>query len=212
VAMSFRRYHLEHHTYQGVYGRDPDLPFDWEVRLIRGNPLTKILWIFIYPIMYASRGLLQGKSMSNWEKYNWIWTVASNILIYQLTGVRGILYLCVGAWSGFSIHFGAAHFIQEHYTYVDGQETYSYYGSGNHLFMNIGYHNEHHDFARVPWSRLPEVRKIAPEYYDTLFYHTSWWKVLWSFITDPNLGAVSRVTRTEVDHWRARQMVREHRK
>ncbi|RKP07947.1 fatty acid desaturase-domain-containing protein [Thamnocephalis sphaerospora] len=211
VAMSFRRYHLEHHTYQGVTGRDPDLPLDWEVRLIRGNPISKLLWVFIYPVMYAVRGLGQGKAMSTWEKYNWVWTICANVLLYRLCGLRGILYLCASAWIGFSLHPGAAHFIQEHYTFVDGQETYSYYGNGNRLWLNIGLHNEHHDFMRVPWSRLPSVRKIASEYYDTLAYHTSWWMVLWRFIVDPTMGALSRVDRTQEKHDLGRRMVREHR-
>ncbi|CAG8799102.1 12159_t:CDS:2, partial [Racocetra fulgida] len=46
-----------------------------------------------------------------------------------------------------NLHPVAARYIQEHYTFDDGQETYSYYGRLNKIFMNIGYHNEHHDFT-----------------------------------------------------------------
>ncbi|KAJ2345365.1 sphingolipid delta-4 desaturase [Coemansia sp. RSA 2618] len=31
ISQSFRRYHLEHHQFQGVEGMDPDLPLDAEV-------------------------------------------------------------------------------------------------------------------------------------------------------------------------------------
>ena len=36
-----------------------------------------------------------------------------------------------------------------------GQETNDYYGWLNRIQLNIGYHNEHHDFPSVPWNRLP---------------------------------------------------------
>lgn len=74
-------------------------------------------------------------------------------------------------------------------------ETCSYYGPLNWLTFNVGYHVEHHDFPSIPGSRLPELSKIAPEFYLTLNYHTSWTKVLWQYITDPNVGPFSRVRR-----------------
>ncbi len=48
------------------------------------------------------------------------------------------------------------------------QPSSSYYGWMNWITFNFGLHTEHHDFASIPWSRLPQLRKIAPEYYDTL--------------------------------------------
>jgi sphingolipid delta-4 desaturase len=40
--------------------------------------------------------------------------------------------------------------------------------------------NEHHDFPRIPWSQLPKVRTIAPEFYDDLPYYTSYCSVLYN--------------------------------
>jgi fatty acid desaturase len=75
------------------------------------------------------------------------------------------------------------------------QETYSYYGPLNALVYNVGYHNEHHDFPKVPGSRLPQVRAIASEFYDTMPHYNSWWDVLISFITRDDVGCFSRIMR-----------------
>ena len=42
---------------------------------------------------------------------------------------------------------------------------------------------------------ISEVKKIAPEFYDTLPYHTSWSKVIYDFITDPAIGPYARIKR-----------------
>ncbi|KAF9315126.1 Sphingolipid delta(4)-desaturase DES1 [Podila horticola] len=205
IYASFRRYHLEHHTYQGVTGMDPDLPLEWEKKMIRGNAALKLLWLFIFPVMYVVRGASMKRSPSTWEIYNVVFTLTTDMLVVRFCGLRGLLYLFLSLWFGYGLHPGAAHFIQEHYTFDDGQETYSYYGILNKPFMNIGFHNEHHDFTKVAWSRLPAVRAMAPEYYDSLAYHTSWLKVHWKFITEPGYGPQSRLGRTMEDHKTARK-------
>jgi sphingolipid delta-4 desaturase len=150
IAMSFRRYHLEHHAYQGVLGRDPDLPLEFEYKLIGANPVGKFLFMLFFPVMYIARGAALCRTPSFWEIVNFATVAATDYLIYKNLGPKALLYLGLSMWFGYSIHLGAAHFIQEHYTVIDGQETYSYYGSLNNVAMNIGYHNEHHDFTQVP--------------------------------------------------------------
>ena len=73
------------------------------------------------------------------------------------------------------------------------QETYSYYGPLNTLALNVGYHNEHHDAPTVAWNRLPDLRRLAPELYDSLYAHTSWSRLFWRFLSDKDLSAWSRV-------------------
>ncbi len=59
------------------------------------------------------------------------------------------------------------------------------------------YDNEHHDFSFVPWVNLPKIREIAPEYYNTIHYHTSWTKLLFKFLFDKELSLFSRVLRSD---------------
>ena len=75
------------------------------------------------------------------------------------------------------------------------QETYSYYGPLNWLTWNVGYHNEHHDFCNIPWSRLPALKALAPEYYDNLAVCDSWIGVIWDYIMRDEIGPYNRVKR-----------------
>jgi sphingolipid delta-4 desaturase len=66
----------------------------------------------------------------------------------------------------------------------------------NAVAFNVGYHNEHHDFPSVPWNRLPEIRREAPGFYDSLSYHTSWTKLFLRFLFDRELSLFSRLVRS----------------
>jgi hypothetical protein len=59
----------------------------------------------------------------------------------------------------------------------------------------MGYHNEHHDLPSVPWNNLPKLRRMAPEFYDSLKYHSSWSRLLFQFIFDKRYSLYSRVER-----------------
>jgi sphingolipid delta-4 desaturase len=59
----------------------------------------------------------------------------------------------------------------------------------------MGYHNEHHDFPQVPWSRLPAVRAAAPEFYDHLYHHRSWTKLLFHVLFNRKFRPDNRIVR-----------------
>jgi sphingolipid 4-desaturase/C4-monooxygenase len=59
----------------------------------------------------------------------------------------------------------------------------------------VGYHNEHHDFPSIPWTRLPALKALAPEFYETLPSHPSWPMILVNFIRDPEVGIFARAKR-----------------
>ena len=114
-------------------------------------------------------------------------------------GPNAVFYLVLSFFFGLGLHPVGARWIQEHYTTDGGQETHSYYGPLNKVALNMGYHNEHHDFPSIPWNRLPALKKMAPEYYDTLESHASWSKLVFQFIFNPEYSLYSRVRRAEGD-------------
>ena len=61
---------------------------------------------------------------------------------------------------------------------------------------NVGYHNEHHDFCNVPWSRLPALKRCAPEFYDNLAVCDSWCGVIWDYIMRQEVGPYNRMKRS----------------
>jgi sphingolipid delta-4 desaturase len=59
----------------------------------------------------------------------------------------------------------------------------------------VGYHNEHHDFPSIPWTRLPALKALAPEFYEMLPSHPSWPMIIVNFIRDPEVGIFARAKR-----------------
>lgn len=194
-AIIFKKYHMEHHLYQGVTGVDTDLPTRFEGLFFRSVPL-KLIWMFLQPLWYAVRPLIiRPKEPCLMQIINFVVQIAFDFLIFHFWGLKALLYLVIGSILSMGLHPVAGHFIAEHYEFVEGVETYSYYGPLNAISFNVGYHNEHHDFPRIPGSRLPRLKEIAPEYYDHLPQHTSWVKVIWDFIFNPAISPFSRVQR-----------------
>lgn len=197
MSMSFKKYHLEHHRYQGHEHIDVDIPTEAEAKLFTST-LGKAVWMFLQPFFYALRPLVVNpKTACKLEVFNFILEICFDILIYYNFGIKPVFYLVCGSLLGMGIHPVAGHFISEHYMFSLGFETYSYYGILNKVTFNVGYHNEHHDFPNIPGKYLPKVREYAPEYYNSIPYHTSWVKVIYDYITDPSIGPYARMKRKE---------------
>ncbi len=196
-AMGFSVYHLKHHAHQGDYGLDGDLPSRWEARLFGNRWIGKALWLAVMPIILMLRpGRIGASAMvGGWWLANIALIIIYDLLIWYFFGLAGIAYLLLSFFFSIGLHPLGARWIQEHYTYDPAQETMSYYGPANLMTLNVGYHNEHHDFPSIPWNRLPKLRELAPDYYDTLQSETSWTKLLLRFVFDPRYTLHSRVER-----------------
>jgi len=222
-SVSFKKYHLEHHRYQGVDGVDADIPMAIEGRLFR-TPFLKFLWVFFQPFFYAIRPLLiNPKPLEFKDGLNIVTQIIFLSLLYWCAGPVSILYLLFATLFGLGFHPCAGHFIAEHYTNLSTSrgshqtgmtpfkkggelrgeklypdETFTYRGPLNMFSYNVGIHVAHHDFPFVSGLRLHEVEKIAPEYYEHLPVTTSWPGTIWKYIFSES-NAFDRVKRKSVE-------------
>lgn len=219
VSVSFKKYHLRHHRYQGDDEIDVDIPSRFEARFFT-NTALKLVWVILQPLFYAIRPLVVDPlPLEKLEVLNTVVQLSFDWFVYNYLGGHVLAVMILGSLLAMGLHPMAGHFISEHYimfnldkeinekettsltsvTSHNGMllipETCSYYGPLNYITFNVGYHVEHHDFPSIPGSRLPLVKKMAPEFYDGLNHHTSWSRVIYQYIMDPNVGPYSRVKR-----------------
>ena len=195
VAMGFEKYHYRHHRFLGDSTKDVDIPFYYEAKIFNSRP-GKFLWLVIQPLTYTLRPFFKDpRRITSWELINIFIQILFDILVVWFFGYQFLVFLLLSTFVGMSIHPLASHSVAEHYVVNKHQETYSYYGLLNYLTFNVGYHVEHHDFPTVAWSKLPKLKKIAPEYYDTLYVHRSWIGFFIEFILSKKINLFSRVVR-----------------
>lgn len=107
-------------------------------------------------------------------------------LLFWFVGWKAVFYLLMSALftTGFlhplllGMILSNSHF-HGHKRYQPSASHYSWF---NWLTFNFGYHTEHHDLCRVAWSRLPQVRAIAAESYDTLLETPSYSRLALQYV------------------------------
>ncbi|NCD71171.1 fatty acid desaturase [Mucilaginibacter agri] len=199
-SISFEYYHIKHHSFQGVHELDADLPNHWEAKLINNSFIGKALWLLFFPFFQLTRlsRLKEIKAFDKWVAANYLVQIVFTAAVWYFMGWHSIVFLLLSFSFSVGLHPLGARWIQEHYlTHSEEQETYSYYGGLNLVAFNVGFHNEHHDFPSIPWNRLPKVKKTAPGYYDTLFYHKSWTMLFFRFLFDKEISMFNRILRKE---------------
>ena len=199
AAIGFRNYHLLHHKFLGTRGLDADLPTATEARWVGNSWWRKTLWLSIFWAVQALQRpttVRAIRTVDNWVVFNAAAMVAAMTPIVWFFGWWPVAYLFLSTLFSLGVHPVGARWIQEHYVFREGQETYSYYGPLNKLCFNMGYHNEHHDFPQIPWSRLPAVRAMAPEFYNQLYYHRSWTRLLLHVLFSKKFRLHNRVVRS----------------
>jgi len=160
------------------------------------NPVGSVLWVSAaamgLPLAYMYS--LFVCAFYNWknnkvELAHFLVETSTTILLFTwiclhtASGKASLLYLALsGAYSmGFLCHPYLGFWILQHVCAFDpatpsrSQPTISYYGSSlwNYANYNILLHVEHHDFSRIPFHKVHQLRTIAPEFYTELRFSAS---------------------------------------
>ena len=186
AAMPFRRFHLAHHRHFHDPVRDPDLPSRFELRWLSRSRLGRVLLLLLQPCF----GLFARKHdrPDRWEVLGTCAQLAMNAAVCLVLGWTALAYLLLCNYFVIGLHPIAAHFYGEHDIWSTTQQTHSYYGALNALTLNVGYHNEHHDFPAVAGVRLPALREIAIEHYGALEAHHSVASIFRAYLRVPPEG------------------------
>lgn len=201
TAMGFRVYHLKHHSHLSTYDHDADVPSDWEVHLVGNKAWRKAAWLFLFPVAQLLRVHRMKGPLPFWRP--WLFANAAAVAVFDVLlvlafGLNALVYLLLSFWfSVGGLHPVSGRWLQEHFSFGPDQGTFDYDGPLNKVALNIGYHNEHHDFPEIPWSRLPMLREAAPEFYSPLASQSSWSGLLVAFITDPAYSLATRTANIE---------------
>ncbi|KAL7665052.1 sphingolipid 4-desaturase [[Candida] zeylanoides] len=207
-SASFQPYHQLHHKFLGDSHLDTDLPTKWEA-LVLSNVLGKVFFATCQIFFYALRPMFITQIQFTYvHLLNVAFQVAFDYVVATRWGPYSLWYFVMSSFLAGSLHPCAGHFIAEHYVlgannvprgglepHLVPPETYSYYGPLNRLTWNVGYHNEHHDFPYIAWTRLPRVRALAAEFYDPLPQIPSWCGVIWGFCFNDVNSLWNRVKR-----------------
>ena len=155
----FKTHHIDHHKWQGVEHVDVEYPTRLEVRLFNGNAIRRFFFLTLNPFLQHFRAWFVGPN-KHWH-YEDIINYASVIGFDVMWGMLGmpwisthLLLSCLVA-SGCSLIGLWA--VGTHTLFFADEETISYYGWLNPLYLNFGYHMEHHDFPNIPGRYLPQV-------------------------------------------------------
>jgi sphingolipid delta-4 desaturase len=197
-AIPFCKYHLLHHRHMGDMDFDAGVPGPDESRIVGRSGAMKALWIgatFVVQGVIRPHRMTKIRMLDGWTVVNFVVEIAAMIALVRLTGWGPFTYLLASSILAIGLHPLGARWVQEHFALVPGQETYSYYGPLNKVSFNVGYHNEHHDVVGIPWSRLPLVRKVAPEFYDGLHSYGSWSSLLVRFLRDRDITLFTYIIR-----------------
>lgn len=198
ISEIFRQHHFKHHRQLGNDEFDVDVPTDFEINLVGNSSVRKALWLAFNMIILPARSMMRlPVHVDRFLILNWVACIGCGLGAF-LYSRSTLLFLALSLLQSQGLHPANTRQVQRHIyngedsmrTAEERPTTYSYYGIGNMFTLNVGYHVEHHDFNRIPWTKLPELKAIAGQkwYPDECAYHGRGFPELLNFVTNKNIS------------------------
>ena len=192
AAMPFFFYHKWHHVMIGDYHMDVGIPTVAEARWVGNRAWRKALWLALFPLFQwwrTHKFRPPGRYWDRWMVANHAVQAAAAMLIVGAWGWHAAAYLLLSYALSAGFHPVGTRVVQEHFVIEPGQETNNLESATSVMECHFGYHAQHHDLPRVAWHRLPQIRRVAPEFYAETPVLRSRLMLLVSFIADPRWDA-----------------------
>jgi sphingolipid delta-4 desaturase len=198
ISEIFKQHHGRHHSKLGEEAYDVDIPSTLEVEFVGNSKILKFLWLTFNIIILPIRSLIRLEVRTDrFLVLNWIVCLGFGASMFFYSKPT-FLFLILSMLNSQGFHPANARQLQRHIH--NGEErmlskknvephTYSYYGPVNKFTLNVGYHLEHHDFHRIPYSKLPELKRIAGEkwYPSTKAHYTRGVYDFYNFVFNPEI-------------------------
>ena len=184
-------------SYLNLPAEGPPGPVNAVRRYLRSNARIVGLFVMLYTRYAvwdyrALRSLVRGETMRVVYRDSLIdgaLKLAAFSLVFLFFGAKPIAYLllCDMFAMGFLGHPYLAFWVTQHHTneLLSPKEFVATGGVAGRLYnlliLNQGHHCEHHDFPQIPWTRLPRVARLAPEFYPHVPASRTWYNVLASY-------------------------------
>ena len=194
----FLAVHPAHHRLLGSYLYDLDVPAAWEASLFSRNPLTKLLFLALFPVLSAlraGRALGHIGGIDRWIVLNYLLQLLVNALVVYAWGWSALGYLVLSSYLAVGPHPLGARVIQEHFVVEEGHETNDYDGPASPFLLFGGRHAGHHDFVGIPASRLRKLYVIASEFYTPVPTYSSYTALLFEFLRSSKRTLWRRIVR-----------------
>jgi sphingolipid delta-4 desaturase len=178
---------------------DAGVPGPTEARVVGRSGSAKALWValtFLVQGVLRPRRLTRVRLLDGWTVVNIVVQIACMVLLFEWAGWPPLKYLIVSSIFAIGLHPPGPLIQGISRSRLTGDMLNA--GPLNKVSFNVGLSQRGCDIVTIPVAS-PDVRRIAPEFYEGLHSYSSWTGLLVRFLHDHDITLFNYVVRPHVD-------------